>query len=101
MGICGSTSLEDQLSRQIDRDLSRAHRSSRDVTKMLLLGAGGSGKSTVMRQFKMLYTSGFGDAERIHMRDHHRIKKREPNRAPSSWGLQPRSPLSQPSAFKM
>ena len=69
MGICGSTSLEDQLSRQIDRDLSRAHRSSRDVTKMLLLGAGGSGKSTVMRQFKMLYTSGFGDAERIHMRD--------------------------------
>ncbi len=67
MGLCGSSSLESQLSRQIDRDLARSYREEDSVVKLLLLGAGGSGKSTIMRQFKMLYTSGFDDAERASM----------------------------------
>lgn len=68
MGLCGSTSLEDQLSRQIDLDLKRSEHESSSETKILLLGAGGSGKSTVMRQFKMLYTSGFKHNERMEIR---------------------------------
>jgi guanine nucleotide-binding protein G(i) subunit alpha len=69
MGICGSTSLEHQLSCQIDRDLKKSQIQRDNVTKLLLLGAGGSGKSTVMRQFKMLYTSGFVREERMLIRN--------------------------------
>jgi guanine nucleotide-binding protein subunit alpha len=68
MGLCGSTSLEDQVSRQIDRDLHTSEQTASWETKILLLGAGGSGKSTVMRQFKMLYTNGFKEAERLRIR---------------------------------
>ena len=68
MGLCASASLEDQLSRQIDRDLKKLNQQGSEVTKLLLLGAGGSGKSTIMRQFKMLYTSGFNQAERVRFR---------------------------------
>lgn len=68
MGLCGSTSLETQLSREIDLNLhaSRVEQSQR--IKLLLLGAGGSGKSTVMRQFKMLYGRGFSKDERLVVR---------------------------------
>lgn len=60
--------MEDQVSRQIDRDLHTAEQTASWETKILLLGAGGSGKSTVMRQFKMLYTNGFKEAERLRIR---------------------------------
>ena len=65
MGLCASISLDEQISRQIDRDLKRSYAEDSFDTKILLLGAGGSGKSTVMRQFKMLYTSGFQHKERM------------------------------------
>ena len=68
MGLCGSTSLEAQLSREIDRNLRKSRVEHSERIKLLLLGAGGSGKSTVMRQFKMLFGRGFTDDERLVVR---------------------------------
>src|SRR5256885_11568695 len=63
MGGCISnqTDLEREL-RKADRNIShqaeRAHRDDEQVVKVLLLGSGESGKSTVLKQMKLLYGAG-------------------------------------------
>ncbi len=46
-------------SRRISRDLASDGAREKAVTKLLLLGAGDSGKSTIMKQVKLLHSDGF------------------------------------------
>lgn len=65
MGICSSKVAEPTShSKKIDADLKKAVKDDISVIRLLLLGAGESGKSTVFKQVKILHNNGFNDAER-------------------------------------
>jgi len=68
MGVCGSTlSAEEKdarkkdhhKTRQIDFSLQTHHQADQQVNKLLLLGSGESGKSTLFKQLITLYGPGF------------------------------------------
>jgi guanine nucleotide-binding protein subunit alpha len=58
-----------RVSRQIERQLKSQQQEFRSVIKVLLLGSGTSGKSTVMKQFKIIHRRGFSVEERKTFRD--------------------------------
>ncbi|SAM04510.1 hypothetical protein [Absidia glauca] len=62
MGISHSTATRKnkQIAKQIKQDEKRLNKE----VKILLLGAGDSGKSTVLKQMRLLHTSGFNTQER-------------------------------------
>ena len=51
-------------SREIDRKIKEDAKHSDKEVKLLLLGAGESGKSTIAKQMKILYKDGYSDKER-------------------------------------
>jgi len=53
-----------QKNNQIDKQLRKDAEAERKHVKLLLLGAGESGKSTIAKQMKILHQDGFSDAER-------------------------------------
>jgi energy-coupling factor transporter ATP-binding protein EcfA2 len=64
---CSNLSADDKKaavqSRAIDKELAQAKKKATKEVKLLLLGAGASGKSTVAKQMHILYLNGFGDQE--------------------------------------
>jgi len=58
MGICGS-----KESSPIDQAIKNDRKAQQDLVKLLLLGAGESGKSTIAKQVKLIHLSGFSEAE--------------------------------------
>ncbi|CAA7270291.1 unnamed protein product [Cyclocybe aegerita] len=56
----GSDSCNDEIENQLKRDRLMA----KNEIKMLLLGAGESGKSTVLKQMKLIHHGGYNDSER-------------------------------------
>ncbi|KAJ8603485.1 hypothetical protein CTAYLR_005137 [Chrysophaeum taylorii] len=73
MGACGSTSAETQdvmaAERQVRRSLEAAKADDAKKIKLLILGAGESGKSTLFKQMKVLYGAPFTPEEAEYMRD--------------------------------
>lgn len=51
-------------SRRLDLELQREHEKQVNEVKLLLLGAGESGKSTIVKQMKILHKNGYTDEER-------------------------------------
>jgi len=75
MGLCASQDDKDipteqslQKSKDLDRDLEAAEVEDKKVLKLLLLGTGESGKSTVFKQMQLLYAEGFSDFEKANYR---------------------------------
>ncbi|KAI8334763.1 guanine nucleotide-binding protein subunit alpha [Chlamydoabsidia padenii] len=66
MGCCQSNEVHDGKLRneEIENQIKRDKINMRNEVKMLLLGAGESGKSTILKQVKLLHDGGFNQDER-------------------------------------
>jgi len=73
MGLCNSTlSAEDEAklkeekrrTKEIDRTIQKDHQVDQQINKLLLLGAGESGKSTLFKQMLVIYGKGFNEDDR-------------------------------------
>jgi len=62
---CGGVGSEEEnkISREIENNLTKDLLSLKNETKILLLGTGESGKSTIVKQLRFLYLENFGDEE--------------------------------------
>lgn len=67
MGACMSKNDEEteqkKRSQKIDRDLEEDSKKLRKECKILLLGSGESGKSTIVKQMKIIHLKGYSDEE--------------------------------------
>eukprot|EP01083_Nonionella_stella_P178615 631427_1 len=71
MGCCVSALDEEgRLNALINNDLSVALRTDTIVKKLVLLGAGGSGKSTFFKQLRCIHGKGFNDSDRLPFKKH-------------------------------
>ena len=65
----GGTKEDNLASRRIDEALRREKREMEMEVKLLLLGAGESGKSTFSKQMKIIHLKGFNDDEKHFFRE--------------------------------
>ncbi|GMR58892.1 hypothetical protein PMAYCL1PPCAC_29087 [Pristionchus mayeri] len=65
MGLCQSTEEKELAakSKAIDKEMLQGHIAQQKVVKLLLLGAGECGKSTVLKQMRILHDHGFTETE--------------------------------------
>ena len=65
---CGASVREKEayaISAKIDKEIENQRQKTVDVLSLLLLGAGQSGKSTIMKQMQIIHQEGFSVVERI------------------------------------
>lgn len=59
LGCLKPRTEESIRSREIDKELQAVHRQFENAIKILLLGTGESGKTTIIKQMKILHINGF------------------------------------------
>jgi len=64
-GLTGDEAKAKQASNKIDHELAKSKKEQKKEVKLLLLGAGDSGKSTVAKQMQILHLDGFSQDEMI------------------------------------
>jgi len=64
MACCGGSTDQDKKNNQIENEIKKGRRAYESEVKILLLGAGESGKSTIAKQMKIIHKSGFTAEER-------------------------------------
>lgn len=67
MGVCSSSNLtpaEKSANKAVNDMLKESHKKESERIKLLLLGAGESGKSTLLKQMTLMYGKGFNDDDR-------------------------------------
>lgn len=64
MGICPCIGESDEVTREINRQMLAGKHENEDTIKLLFLGAGGSGKSTLFKQLRLLHGNGLNTDER-------------------------------------
>ncbi|KAJ8707032.1 hypothetical protein PYW08_011166 [Mythimna loreyi] len=68
--IGGTRDEVEEHSKQIDREIKQWIKSYNEAIKLLLLGTGESGKTTIIKQMKILHVQGFSASERAEKADH-------------------------------
>ncbi|KAG9391275.1 guanine nucleotide-binding protein alpha-1 subunit [Carpediemonas membranifera] len=74
MACCGSSNLSEdekrarKASKAIDKSLKKDRRKQDQEIRVLLLGSGESGKSTIVKQMKIINAGGFNERERMQYR---------------------------------
>ena len=70
MGICGFCSNpEEQRNKEINEAIKSDKKKQGNEVKILLLGAGESGKSTLIKQVKIIHDKGFSEETRNHFKE--------------------------------
>lgn len=62
--VSESDKARSEANKQIDKLIEKDKRNFRSTHRLLLLGAGESGKSTIVKQMRILHIDGFSDAEK-------------------------------------
>jgi len=65
---CCALSEEQMRSRLLDKAMAEDAEEDEELVKLLLLGAGESGKSTIFKQFEILFGEGFNEEQRLQHR---------------------------------
>ena len=68
MGCTSSIVSQDVVNYQINNQIMKDRELTKNRFKLLLLGAGGSGKSTIVKQMKIIHGSGYSMKERMQFR---------------------------------
>mmetsp|Transcript_50805 Transcript_50805/g.80939 ORF Transcript_50805/g.80939 Transcript_50805/m.80939 type:complete len:357 (-) Transcript_50805:749-1819(-) len=69
MGCCDSNP-ERAKDRQVNKEVTGAKKEDENCKKLLFLGSGGSGKSTLFKQLRTIHGEGFLDKDRMGFKDH-------------------------------
>mmetsp|Transcript_37009 Transcript_37009/g.60888 ORF Transcript_37009/g.60888 Transcript_37009/m.60888 type:complete len:359 (-) Transcript_37009:248-1324(-) len=68
--FCSTVTDEDKQSVFVDGEIATARTVDKRIKKLLLLGAGGSGKSTFFKQLQTIHGPGFDDKDRLSFQKH-------------------------------
>ncbi|KAJ3030065.1 UNVERIFIED_CONTAM: Guanine nucleotide-binding protein subunit alpha-14 [Siphonaria sp. JEL0065] len=62
------TSQQREVNSVIDKQLEAERKALKNIVKLLILGPGESGKSTILKQFRLIYGAGFSEDDRATFR---------------------------------
>mmetsp|Transcript_12752 Transcript_12752/g.11353 ORF Transcript_12752/g.11353 Transcript_12752/m.11353 type:complete len:414 (+) Transcript_12752:96-1337(+) len=70
MGQCMSSDPDSKENNDINKTIQKDKSKDKYVKKLLFLGSGGSGKSTLFKQLRTLHGTGYADKDRLQFKDH-------------------------------